>query len=237
VASAAAGGGYLVAAQTTANAQSPAEKSSGSSSTPSTCTVHKDLGGDPAAAAKRRDVEQLASELGVSMDRLDEATIAVKQQGVALTDPRAAGIIAQALGLDPAVVQRGLDRMFAKFPFNEAYSTNPKVAGSAARVQAKSAETAGCRNESKPSDANDPKSVALRGLARDLGVTMPQLAAAFGTTDSHGVRTLDDPRMPAALGQALGLDRSRVQSAIAGMLSQPPFDRATAGRSATSARK
>lgn len=221
VACAAAASGYLVAAQTTAGAQPPALSSTGQS----TCAVHKDPGGNAAAStAKRGDVEQLASELGVSVDRLGQATVALKQQGIAPNDPRAAADIAGNLGLNPGTVQRALDRMLAKFPFNRAYGISQRVAD--------------CNTASTPSaDANDPKSVALRGLARRLGVSMPQLEAGFGATGARGVRTLDDPRMPAALANALGLDPSVVRSAVAELLSAPPFDRATDGHTATSTRK
>jgi hypothetical protein len=60
---------------------------------------------------------------------------------------------------------------------------------------------------------------------------------AFGTTEAHGVRTLDDPRMPAALAQALGLDPSTVQQAMTVMLSRPPFDRGADVASVAGAKK
>jgi hypothetical protein len=244
--SAAAAGGYLIAAQTPAGAQSPAAASSGSSSTAMTCIIQKSDGRDSAASdVKRRAVEQLANDLGVSVDRLGQATVVLKQQGVEPKDPRAAEIIAQRLGLDVAVVRTALDRMLATFPFNQASGTRAKVARPAAQVPVKSGDqvpvksgdTAGCRTQSVPSDGNDPKTVALRGLAHELGVTKQQLDDAFGKTESHGVRTLDDPRMPAALAQSLGLDAARVQQAIAGMLSHPPFDRATGSAAVARAQK
>jgi hypothetical protein len=238
VTTAAAGGGYLLAAQTTAGAASPAGSTSASSSTPTSCTVAPDRGADAAAsAATQRDVEQLARALGVSVERLGQATIVLKQARITPGDPRAAGILARHLGLDPGVVRPALDQMMSRYPFNQADATASRTAPAPGPAGCKTADAADCRAEVRPADANNPKTVALRGLARSLNVSMSRLMDGFGTTADQGVRTLDDPRMPAALAQALGLDQTAVRQAITVMRSRPPFDRASAGGSAAGKRK
>jgi hypothetical protein len=236
VTTAAAGSGYVLAAQTTAGAASPADGRSGSSSTPPSCSVPQASGGDPAeSAAKRRDVEQLAQALGVSLDRLGQASIALKHAAIPPSDPRAAGILAQRLGLDPAVVRPALARLLSKYPFNQANVSRSRTASAAGPAVCKSADAGGCAG--RPADANNPKFAALRALARTVNVSVPRLMDGFGTAEAHGVHTVDDPRMPAALAQALGLDASTVQRAIAGMLSRPPFDRGADVASAAGSRK
>jgi hypothetical protein len=238
VGAAAAGGGYLLAAQAPAGAASPADRTSGSSSTPTACSVPRETGVDAAAsAAKRRDVEQLAQALGVSLDRLGQATIVLKQAGIPPSDPRAGGMLAQQLGLDPAVVRSALAQLMREYPFNQADATGSRAASAPGPAVGKSGDAGGCAAEVRPADADNPKIVALRGLARTLNVSVSRLMNGFGAAEAHGVGTVDDPRMPAALAQALGLDPSTVQQAVAVMRSRPPFDHAADCASAAGTRK
>jgi hypothetical protein len=238
VTTAAAGSGYALAAQTTAGAASVADGTSASSSTPTSCTVLRGGAADAAElAAKQRDVEQLAQALGVSLDRLGQATIALKQAGIPPSDPRAAAILAQQLGLDPAVVRPALAQLMSKYPFNQANVSGSQTASAPGPAVGKSADAGGCARDVPPADANNPKVLALRTLAGALNVSVSQLMDGFGAAQAHGVQTIDVPRMPAALAQALGRDPSTVQRAIAVMLSRPPFDRGADVASAAGTRK
>jgi hypothetical protein len=233
---AAAGGGYLLAAQTTAGAASPGG-TSGSSVVHMTCAMPRGSAADAAAsAAKRRDVEQLAQTLGVSLDRLGQATIVLKESGIPPTDPRVPGVLAQRLGIDPAVVHHAVDLMTSKYPFNQLRATDSGTAPAPGQVVKKSADAGGCAVQA-PDNSNDPKTVALRGLARSLNVSLSRLMDGFTTTEAQGLHTLDDPRMPAALAHALGLDPATVQQAITAMQSRPPFNRGADVASAAGTRK
>jgi hypothetical protein len=222
--SAAAGGGYLLAAQPPAGAQAPGQTSQTSSGadggapTPHPCVAapKRDVGPDPSVNnPKRVAVEQLAADLGVSVDRLAQASEALNQQNVRPGDPRAASILAQQLGLDTAVVQAALTRMLAKPPFNQ--TGTAAATAKTARVhhaRARTAQDGTCTGSIPPADANNPKAVALRNLAQGLGVTEQQLMDAFATAASHGVRDLGDPQMAAQLASALGKDPAHVQQLI-----------------------
>jgi hypothetical protein len=222
VTTAAAGSVYLLAAQVTAGAAAGADRSSARSATAPACTVPRQSSADATeVAAKGRDIEQLARALGVSLDRLGQATAASKEAGIRPTDPRAAGFLAQQLGLDPAVVQAALAQLMSKYPFNQ-----PDVVCEAPPVR-----------QTRPAGAINPKTAALSALARTLNVSVTELMRGLTVTEAHGVRTIDDPRLPDALALALGLDPSTVRSAMAGMLDKPPFSRGAEVASAAGTRK
>lgn len=236
--SAAASGGYMLAAQTPAGAQAPGQTGQtktgpdGSKPTSRPCVALKpdapkpNRSTDPAATdAERVAIEQFAADLGVTADRLDAASQALKQQQVAPDDPRAAAILAQQLGLDPSVVQAALARMLAKSNHADARSANAKTAR-LHHAAARKAQNGTCPDPIL--DANNPKAVAIRNLAQDLGVTLPQLMTAFQTAESHGVHDLTDPRMAAALASALGKDPAPVRQALGKILSEPPFNQTPA---------
>jgi hypothetical protein len=258
--SALAGGGYFLVGQAAAGTASPGDGADAGSSTAKSCVIKQAGGPDPAAeAAAQHDVAQLAQALGVSVDRLDQAMAAVKQAGLPLSDSSVAGILAQHLGLDPAVVEPALDQMTSNYPFDQTIATGSGVApapgsvqttaGGSLRsgapavqtdapgpVQGKPAGPADCRIQVQPGDANNPKTAALSGLAASLNVSMSRLMDGFATAAAHGVDTFDDPRMPAALAQALHLDPSTVQQAITVLRSKPPFN-GSAGTSSDVRRK
>jgi hypothetical protein len=224
VCSAAAGGGYLLAAQTPAGAQAPGQTgqtssgADGGAPTPHPCVAPKrDVGPDPSVNnPKRVAIEQFAADLGVSVDRLAQASEALKQQNVRPGDPSAASILAQQLGLDTAVVQAALTRMLAKPPFNQ--TGTAAASAKTARVhhtRARKAQDGTCTGSIPPADPNNPKVVMVRNLAQGLGVTLPQLMAGFDAAAAHGVRDLEDPQMPAELASALGEDPARVRQVLA----------------------
>jgi 2-hydroxychromene-2-carboxylate isomerase len=84
-------------------------------------------------------------------------------------------------------------------------------------AKARSAD-ANCPGPSKPAsaapDPNNPKVTALNNMASSLGITVQQLQQAFDSAASHGVTTLDDPRMASAVASAAGLDAGAVQQAL-----------------------
>jgi hypothetical protein len=124
----------------------------------------------------------------------------------------------------------------SKYPFNQ-IRTGSQTAPAQGPAGGKSPDATGCAAQVRPDDANNPKTIALRGLARSLNVSMSQLMDGFATAVAHGVGTVDDRRMPATLAQALGLDPSTVQQAMTVMLSRPPFDRGADVASVAGAKK
>jgi hypothetical protein len=107
--------------------------------------------------------------------------------------------------------------MFTKLPFNgagQAPGTAKTSRAGAAQVKLRAAQAGTCSDPRPGPDPNNPKALAIQHLADGLGVTLPQLMAAFDTAQSHGVQDLNDPHMAAQLASVLGKDPARVQQLI-----------------------
>jgi 2-hydroxychromene-2-carboxylate isomerase len=229
---AAAAGGVLGGVLIPAGAQTTGAQSgsSGSSGTASPVCASKGRPFDPNAQARIDALTKLMSGLGVGPDRFGAAMAGLK--ALLVTDPHSSQLaqtLAQRLGLDTARVQAALD---ADLPATAFAPLSSPQGPPPAKLQylrgVANGSQAPCAQSAPPPGAN-PKVQALQAFAAAVGVSWGRLTAALAVAQSRGVSSIDDPNLAAALASALGIDESRVQSALATLRAHPPF---SAGASA-----